>query len=57
MTKLRKCGNGGCAHPYFVAAVNQRFCSEECAHIAQKASKLRSWEKHKQEWRQKPSKE
>ena len=51
MTKLRKCGNCGCTHPYLVAAVNQRFCSRGCAHVAKKASKLRSWEKHKEKWR------
>jgi predicted nucleic acid-binding Zn ribbon protein len=58
LKKLKKCGNGGCAHPYFVAAINQRFCSKECAHIGQKASKLRSWERHqrKHKWVKKPGK-
>jgi len=56
LSKLRKCGNNGCAHPYFVATGKQRFCSEECAHVGQKASKRRSWGKHGPEWRRKPAK-
>jgi hypothetical protein len=53
LPKLRKCGNGGCAHPYFMAEGKRRFCSEECARVGQRASKLRSWRKHGQEWRRK----
>ncbi len=53
LQKLRKCGNGGCAHPYFMAEGKRRFCSEECARVGQRASKLRSWRKHGQEWRRK----
>jgi hypothetical protein len=56
LSKLRKCGNDGCAHPYFVADTKERFCSEECAKVGQRASKLRSWGKHGPEWRRKQAK-
>ncbi len=49
--KLRKCGNRKCPHPFFVAAVNQRFCSKACAHLEQKINKLGWWKKHGSEWR------
>ena len=57
LSKLRKCGNPECPrHPFFVADRNERFCSEECAKVGQRASKRRSWGKHGQEWRRKQGK-
>jgi hypothetical protein len=58
LPRLRRCGNSECPHPFFVAAGKQRFCCKDCAHVGQKASKLRSWEKHqhKHRWVKKPGK-
>jgi hypothetical protein len=58
VSKLRKCRNEDCVHPYFVADTNERFCSKECSHVGEKKSKLRSWERHqhKHKWVKKPGK-
>ena len=45
---LRRCGNPDCkTMPYFFAERrSQKYCSEPCALPAQKAAKLRWWNKH-----------
>jgi hypothetical protein len=54
---LRKCGNDDCPHHrFFVATGKARYCSKECRHEGEKASKRRSWGKHGQEWRRKQAK-
>ena len=61
LSKLRRCGNVMCpgSHPFFVADTKEKFCSDACAHIGKKVSKLRSWEKHqhKHKWVKKPTKQ
>ncbi len=59
LSKLRRCRNVRCHGPrtFFVADTKEQFCpDDECRHVGEKASKLRSWEKHRQEWRKKRSK-
>lgn len=44
---LRYCANPGCQEPYFVARRHsQVFCSEPCAVVSQRASKLKWWREH-----------
>jgi len=50
------CRNDQCAAPYFFTRRrDQRFCSQDCAWPAQKAAKLRWWNKHGRRSRSKKS--
>jgi hypothetical protein len=45
--RLKKCARSECPNPYFVARhLKQNYCSEECAHWAQKQWKLNWWREH-----------
>jgi hypothetical protein len=46
------CGNPDCQAPYFVAKkATQRYCSDVCAQVFQKAWKKKWWAEHGEEWR------
>jgi len=45
---VRHCGNPNCPAPYFFATKKgQKYCSEECAAPAQRASKLKWWNENR----------
>jgi hypothetical protein len=47
------CANADCPAPYFIAGKTaQRYCSDACAQVFQRACKLRWWKEHGAEWRQ-----
>ena len=46
------CANPDCPSPYFIAKrTTQRFCTEKCSGVLQRAHKLRWWKQHGKEWR------
>jgi hypothetical protein len=50
------CGNPDCVAPYFIARrAAQRYCSDGCAEVFQRAHKLQWWKDHGSEWRRKRS--
>jgi hypothetical protein len=50
--KTRYCHNGDCLSPYFLAMrKSQKYCSEDCALPAQRASKRQWWQSNGPEWR------
>lgn len=53
---VKLCANSNCPAPYFVAnKTTQRFCSESCAEVLQRAYKLQWWREHGSERRRKGS--
>jgi hypothetical protein len=50
------CANPDCVAPYFIAGrAVQRYCSDACAQVFQRAYKLRWWKERGSEWRRKKS--
>jgi hypothetical protein len=48
----RVCGNPDCSSRYFVAKkATQRYCSDKCAEVFQKAWKKKWWAEHGDQWR------
>ena len=44
---VKLCANSNCPAPYFIAdKTTQRYCSESCAEVFQRAYKLRWWKEH-----------
>lgn len=41
---------------FFINRKNQKFCSQECASSSRRASNLKSWHKHKDQWKPKRKK-
>lgn len=53
---VKRCVNSNCPAPYFIAdKTTQRYCSESCAEVFQRAYKLRWWKEHGSEQRRKRS--
>jgi hypothetical protein len=53
---VKLCANSNCPAPYFIAdKTTQRYCSESCAEVFQRAYKLRWWNEHGSERRRKKS--
>lgn len=51
--RSRHCKNPDCAAPYFFAGRrNQKYCSEDCALLQQKAYKRRWWQQNGKKWRE-----
>jgi hypothetical protein len=49
---VKVCANRDCPAPYFIAGKTaQRYCSDACAQIFQRAYKLRWWKEHGSDWR------
>jgi hypothetical protein len=52
--RMRKCGNPGCRHPFFIAQrLTGKFCSKACAAPAKQESKNRWWAEHGNAWQRK----
>jgi hypothetical protein len=52
--KTRLCRNPNCSSPFFLARrKTEKYCNEDCALPAQRASKRDWWRKHGDEWRRK----
>ncbi len=53
---VKRCANSNCPAPYFIAdKTTQRYCSESCAEVLQRAYKLQWWKEHGSERRRKRS--
>jgi len=53
-SKARTCHNRSCSSRYFFQVrKSQKYCSEDCAHLAECASKRRWWRKKGTSWREK----
>jgi hypothetical protein len=53
---VKLCANSDCPAPYFIAdKTTQRYCSESCAEVFQRAYKLQWWKEHGSERRRKKS--
>ena len=53
---VKLCANSDCPAPYFIAdKTTQRYCSESCAEVLQRAYKLQWWKEHGSERRRKKS--
>ena len=51
---VKLCANPDCPAPYFIAdKTTQRYCSESCAEVLQRAYKLQWWKEHGSERRRK----
>ncbi len=56
--RLLRCCRPNCVTPYFVAShLRQKYCSDLCAHSAQRVWKREWWKKHGDDWRRGRAKE